>query len=140
RLAHEGLLVIRPTRGFAAQFFSTPDIYEAIDLRGVLEGMAARLASERFRDPKDIALLENLNREIAQLIRRKPTEDHLENYVDLNARFHAQILRMSRSRILERAMEHTCSLPFASPSAFVRRQYVTAESRELFHVAVDQHQ
>jgi GntR family transcriptional regulator of vanillate catabolism len=37
-------------------------------------------------------------------------------------------------------MEHVCSLPFASPSAFVRRQYLTPESRELFHIAVDQHQ
>src|ERR1700677_3522226 len=40
RLAHEGLLEIRPTRGFVAQQFSTTDIYDAIDLRGLLEGAA----------------------------------------------------------------------------------------------------
>src|SRR5437763_4139685 len=44
RLAHEGLLAVRSTRGFVVQNFSAIDIYEAIELRGVLEGMAARLA------------------------------------------------------------------------------------------------
>src|SRR5262249_16949293 len=83
RLAQKGLVVIRATRGFVPQFFSTSDIYEAIDVRGLLEGMSARLAAERYRDPKDISILENLNREIAQLVRRKRAEDHLENYVDL---------------------------------------------------------
>src|SRR3984893_17019530 len=29
RLAHEGLLVVRPTRGFVVQHFSTADIYDA---------------------------------------------------------------------------------------------------------------
>jgi GntR family transcriptional regulator of vanillate catabolism len=41
--------------------------------------------------------------------------------------------------MLERAMEHVCSLPFASPSAFVSRQYIAPESWELFHIAIDQH-
>src|SRR5450631_2027780 len=50
RLAHEGLLAELPTRGFVVQRFSTADIYEAIELRGLLEGMAARLAAERLQD------------------------------------------------------------------------------------------
>jgi len=37
-------------------------------------------------------------------------------------------------------MEHVCSLPFASPSAFVRRQYLAPESWDLFRIAIDQHQ
>jgi GntR family transcriptional regulator of vanillate catabolism len=36
-------------------------------------------------------------------------------------------------------MEHISSLPFASPSAFIRRQYIAPESWELFHIAIDQH-
>src|SRR5258707_15174411 len=38
RLAHEGFLEIRPTRGFIAQQFSIVDIYDAIELRGSIEG------------------------------------------------------------------------------------------------------
>jgi len=140
RLAHEGLLVVRPTRGFVVQRFSTADIYEAIELRGLLEGMAARLAAERLEDPGEAAKLQGLNKELVLLVqRRKLTLEYLEQYMDLNAKFHAEILRLSQCRMLQRAMEHVCSLPFASPSAFVRRQYIAPESWELFHIAIDQH-
>ena len=140
RLAHEGLLAVRPTRGFVVQRFSTADIYEAIELRGLLEGMAARLAAERLEDPVEASELRDVQHELVLLVRRrKLTLECLEQYIDLNARFHAEILRLSQCRMLQRAMEHVCSLPFASPSAFVRRQYVAPESWELFHIAIDQH-
>src|SRR5690349_19545726 len=51
RLAHEGFLEIRPTRGFIAQQFSIADIYDAVELRGSIEGMAARFAAERIQSP-----------------------------------------------------------------------------------------
>ena len=140
RLAHEGLLAVRPTRGFVVQRFSTADIYEAIELRGLLEGMAARLAAERLEDPAEASELKDVHQELVLLVRRrKLTLEYLEQYIDLNARFHSEILRLSQCRMLQRAMEHVCSLPFASPSAFVRRQYVAPESWELFHIAIDQH-
>ena len=140
RLAHEGLLAVRPTRGFVVQRFSTADIYEAIELRGLLEGMAARLAAERLEDPAEAADLKDVHQELVLSVRRrKLTLAYLEQYIDLNAKFHAEILRLSQCRMLQRAMEHVCSLPFASPSAFVRRQYVAPESWELFHIAIDQH-
>jgi len=140
RLAHEGLLAVLPTRGFIVQHFSTADIYEAIELRGLLEGMAARMAAERLADVGEAANLQAINKELLLLVqRRKLTLECLEQYIDLNAKFHAEILRLSQCRMLHRAMEHVCSLPFASPSAFVRRQYVAPESWELFHIAIDQH-
>src|ERR1700712_155613 len=37
RLANEGFLEVLPRRGFAVQKFTTEDIYDAIDLRGLLE-------------------------------------------------------------------------------------------------------
>src|SRR5215469_11934015 len=55
RLAHEGFLEVRPTRGFVVQQFSTDDIYDAIELRGLLEGAAARLAAERLNDVQELA-------------------------------------------------------------------------------------
>jgi GntR family transcriptional regulator of vanillate catabolism len=60
--------------------------------------------------------------------------------MELNGKFHAEILELANCRMLERAMEHVCSLPFASPSAFVRRQYLAPESWDLFRIAIDQHQ
>jgi GntR family transcriptional regulator, vanillate catabolism transcriptional regulator len=141
RLAHEGLLDVRPTRGFVVQRFSTADIFDAIELRGLLEGMAARLTAERVPALADTAELYAIHKELTRVVRRrKLTLECLERYMELNGRFHAEILQLSRSRMLQRAMEHVCSLPFASPSAFVRRQYLAPESWELFHIATDQHQ
>ncbi len=141
RLAHEGLLVVRPTRGFVVQRFSAADIYDAIELRGLLEGMAARLTAERVKDAANTGNLENIHAELVRLVRRRNlTLEYLEQYMELNGKFHAEILHLSNCRMLQRAMEHVCSLPFASPSAFVRRQYIAPESRELFQIAVDQHE
>src|SRR5690349_24794897 len=44
RLAHEGLVEASPSGGFVVREFTIADIWDAIDMRGVLEGTAARLA------------------------------------------------------------------------------------------------
>ncbi len=140
RLAHEGFLQIRPTRGFVVQGFSTEDIYDAIELRGLLEGAAARLATERLKDVRELEPLEEANREIATLVRRrKLTMEAFNRYIELNAKFHSALLDLSRSRMLRRAIEQACSLPFASPSAFLKRQYISPGLRELFLISADQH-
>jgi len=140
RLAHEGFLEIRPTRGFVVQRFSTDDIYDAIELRGLLEGAAARMAAQRFKHPGELATLQATSQEILTLVRRsKLTVETFNRYIDLNARFHAALIEMSHSRMLQRAVHQACSLPFASPSAFLKRQYISSDLRELFLISADQH-
>src|SRR6476661_7927555 len=46
RLSHEGLLEAFPSGGFIVCEFTLADIWDALDMRGVLEGTAARLAAE----------------------------------------------------------------------------------------------
>jgi len=140
RLAHEGFLEIRPTRGFVVQAFSTEDIYDAIELRGMLEGTAARLATERVQDRRELDALAETSQAILALVRRrKLTIETFNRYIELNAQFHAALIDLARSRMLRRAIEQVCSLPFASPSAFVNRQYISSELRELFLISADQH-
>jgi GntR family transcriptional regulator of vanillate catabolism len=140
RLAHEGFLEVHPRRGFVVQRFSHDDIYDAIELRGLLEGAAARLATERLRDVKELAGLEQIARDIVVLVRRtRLSSDGFQKYIDLNAKFHAGLIELSRSRMLQRAIERACTLPFASPSAFLRRQTVSPDLRELFLISADQH-
>jgi len=140
RLAHEGFLEIRPTRGFVVQGFSTDDIYDAIELRGLLEGAAARLATERLLDPGELEPMQEASREILNLVRsRKLGIDAFSRYIELNARFHRALLDLSRSRMLVRAVEQACSLPFASPSAFLNRQYISPELHDIFLISADQH-
>jgi GntR family transcriptional regulator, vanillate catabolism transcriptional regulator len=141
RLAHEGFLEIRPTRGFVVQRFLTEDIYDAIELRGLLEGAASRLAAERYKHTSELSTLQATSHEILALVRRnkKLTMETFNQYIDLNARFHTGLLDLSRSRMLRRAIQQACSLPFASPSAFLKRQYVSSDLWELFLIAADQH-
>src|SRR3569832_2990321 len=47
RLEEEGLLEAIPSGGFMVKSFSERDILDSIELRGTLEGLAARLAAER---------------------------------------------------------------------------------------------
>ncbi len=140
RLAHEGLLEVRPTRGFIVQRFSTTDIYDAIELRGSLEGTAARLAAERLRDESDLTGLRELSGLMdSQFQKRALSLGSFTSYIDLNAKFHTALLELSRSRILRRAVKQVCSLPFASPSAFLHKQRVSSGSMDLFLVALDHH-
>jgi GntR family transcriptional regulator, vanillate catabolism transcriptional regulator len=140
RLAHEGFLEVRPTRGFVVHEFSTEDIYDAIELRGLLEGAAARLASHRMKDLRELAPMKEASREILQLVRRpKLTVDAFRQYIVLNEKFHAALLDLSHSRMLRRSVEQACSLPFASPGAFLERQFISGDLHELFLISADQH-
>jgi GntR family transcriptional regulator of vanillate catabolism len=140
RLEHEGLLEIRNTRGFTVPQFSTGDIYDAIELRGTLEGTAARLAAERLQDLRLLEPLRESCHLMEQLARSgKLTLDNFSRYIDFSARFHDALLNLSGSRMLRRAMQHARSLPFASPSAFVMKQHTLLDSQELFLIAVHQH-
>jgi GntR family transcriptional regulator, vanillate catabolism transcriptional regulator len=47
RLEQEGLLRALPGGGYVVETFSERDIADAIELRGTLEGLLARLAAER---------------------------------------------------------------------------------------------
>ena len=140
RLAHEGFLEARPTRGFVVQKFSTEDIYDAIELRGLLEGAAARLAAHRLKDVREVEPMQAAACEIQSLVRRpKFNVDGFKRYIGLNETFHAALLDLSRSRMLRRSVEQACTLPFASPSAFLERQFISGSLQELFLIAADQH-
>ena len=51
RLEQEGLLEALPNGGYAVRTFSERDVSDAIELRGTLEGLSARLAAERGAPP-----------------------------------------------------------------------------------------
>jgi GntR family transcriptional regulator of vanillate catabolism len=131
RLAQEGLLKARPTGGFVASEFTVEDIRDAIEVRGVLEGAAARLAAERPKNPNDVTALRGLIVALDALIRETPPDMELfARYIDLNGQFHALVVEMARSAMLSRSMEHVLTLPFASPNAFILTETETQEGWE----------
>jgi GntR family transcriptional regulator of vanillate catabolism len=131
RLAQEGLLKARPTGGFVASEFSVEDIRDAIEIRGVLEGAAARYAAERAKTSDEIATLRSCVLALDALVRETPTNiEFFARYIDLNGQFHALVLAMAKSAMLSRSMEHVLTLPFASPNAFFLTETETPEGRE----------
>ena len=68
RLQEEGLLEAMPNGGFMVKDFSEADIVEAIELRGTLEGLAARLAAERGVSPVLMAEMRDCLAEIDALL------------------------------------------------------------------------
>src|ERR1700730_17811078 len=92
RLANEGLLEVWPTGGFVVRAFTLTDVYDAIEVRGVLEGAAARLAAERLQDRRELAALCSLQEELETVMplatELAPTIDSFARYLDLNESFH----------------------------------------------------
>jgi GntR family transcriptional regulator of vanillate catabolism len=137
-LEHEGLLRSLPAGGYVVREFTRADIRDAIEVRGVLEGTAARFAAERGASRRDLRALRTINESVEPLVRRADYES-FERYVALNEAFHARLLKMADSPLLERTLEGVLSLPFASPSALVLQHAQLPESREILVVAHRHH-
>ncbi|GAB4183622.1 MAG: GntR family transcriptional regulator [Thalassobaculales bacterium] len=140
RLAEEGLLEPIPSGGYTVRAFTAREVLEAIEIRGLLEGLAARLAAERGVSALALAPLKECLGALDEVV----GQDDLgaagfADYVELNARFHALLVETAGSRLVERQIERAITLPFASPSAFVMAQATMAEARAILMIAQDHH-
>lgn len=118
RLAEEGLLDRAPGGGFMVRAFSLEDAVDAIELRGLLEGAAARLAAERGAGAAALAALRDIVGRIDAVLGAGAGVD-LAAYADLNTAFHAALAGLCGSAVLSREIDRAVRLPFAAPSAFV---------------------
>src|SRR5882672_267187 len=140
RLEDEGLLQAIPSGGFMVKAFTERDILDSIELRGTLEGLAARFAAERGVSARELEPLKECLAAIDELLRQVPISvDAFSSYVTLNARFHALLTELSRSPPLIRQIDRASALPFASPSGFVMAQSALPEAHQILLIAQDQH-
>ncbi len=137
RLCHEGLLEARPRGGFVVREFTLADVWDAIEIRGVLEGTAARLAAERLTDPGELETLRRYNRSLEELV--PLTADDFSRYLELNDAFHAEFRRLSKSPILVRTIDRICTLPFAAPGALIYDEMGSERSPVTALIALEHH-
>lgn len=137
-LEHEGLLRGLPAGGYVVREFTQGDVRDSIELRGVLEGTAARFAAERGAPARELRALRATNETIYTLVHRNDYES-FERYLHLNESFHARLLKLAQSPVLERALERVVSLPFAGPSAFVLAEAELPASRDILIIAHRHH-
>lgn len=140
RLQEEGLLEALPSGGYAVKDFSEADIHDAIELRGTLEGLAARLAAERGVGPVLMAEARDcLARTDALLAAQELNEEAFSEYVLQNGRFHDLLAEMAGSELVARHLARAATLPFASPNGFVLLRATGAAARDVLVVAHEQH-
>lgn len=142
QLTHVGLLDVGAAGGFVVREFTVADVRDAIELRGVLEGTAARLAAERLDSNDELDELRRHRDEVGSLTDLSISVDStnsFERYMRSNEAFHAAIVTLAKSEMLARVMEHANSLPFAAPSAMVFPTSMQAEAGQTLAGAQQQH-
>lgn len=137
RLAHEGLLGKTRSGRYLVREFTIDDVWDGIDLRGVLEGTAARLAAERLSSRGETAALRGLQSRMEEI--RHPTRESFAAYIALNEAFHAALVDLAKSPLLRRSIEHVKTLPFASPSALVFARTRLPGAAEILIIGHEQH-
>src|SRR5262245_43494771 len=144
-LAQEGLLSLHDTRGYVVRAFTARDVLDAIDIRGVLEGLAARRIAEHGATKPFLRKLRAcLHDGDALLANHRIDERDEASYAEMNGRFHGLILEEAGSQILTEALGRNGHVPFAGPQAIAfdrtnpERNYdVLRYAHRQHHVIVD---
>jgi GntR family transcriptional regulator, vanillate catabolism transcriptional regulator len=139
-LAQEGLLDEHETRGYIVRDFSAADILDAIDLRGLIEGIAARRVAERGASPAFIRSLRECLEEGDQIFRKRHLEENDEAaYAEMNTHFHHLIVQEAASRMITQALERNSRIPFGGPQALAFEKASLEGMYEMLWYAHRQH-
>lgn len=118
RICEEGYLSLIPKRGYVVSSFTEQDVFDAIAIRGTLEGMAARLAAEKGVPPKVLAAMKRCLEMIDTALQEPDLGVKQSEYARLNDDFHELICEGAQSPMVTRAMKRLASLPFSLNNAF----------------------
>jgi GntR family transcriptional regulator, vanillate catabolism transcriptional regulator len=132
-LAEEGLLQRAGARGYEVRAFSATDVECAVEVRGVLEGLAARRLAERgLTAAESDALQDCLDEGEAVLAAGVLLPEDVQRWSQLNQRFHATVVDGAGSSVVATAIARNDHLPFASAgSILVDPGALSAEYRKL---------
>ncbi|WP_163576180.1 GntR family transcriptional regulator [Halomonas faecis] len=144
-LEQEGLLERAGKRGFQVREFTEGDVQCAVEVRGVLEGLAARRLAERGVAAELDAELEfwiQTGREL--LAKGFLVEADIEGWSELNRRFHESIVQAAGSPVIGDAIARNNHLPFASADSIIidsqalEKEYRKLQQAQLQHELVVQ--
>jgi len=130
-LEHEGLIEPSPGGGYQMRRFTSQEIADAIRVRGVVEGFAARLLAEDGASRQLLRELRECLDEGDKAVNKPSMEiDDYAAYVEMNDRFHRLILEGCGNSALRRMMDFLVGQPFASPSAMLPMQSSMEEGHQ----------
>lgn len=140
-LEQEGLLIKSPTRGYIVREISEKLVTDALQVRGVLEGLAAKTVAEQGLTEQQKNSLLHCIKEIDQLFADKTEfgDLELERYHHYNLIFHETILQGANNLALRQALSKNNQLPMASAQAIVYDQQRALSEYHRLHYAHLQH-
>jgi GntR family transcriptional regulator of vanillate catabolism len=139
-LEHEGLIESSPGGGYQMRTFTSREVADAIQVRGLLEGYAARTIAEHgFSRQLARQFQECLDMGDKAVRKESMDLDDYATYVEMNSRFHELLIGGSGNTALARAMDMLNGLPFAAASAMLPMQSSLAEGHESMRLAHQQH-
>ncbi|MBF9033215.1 FCD domain-containing protein [Rhodobacterales bacterium HKCCE2091] len=138
-LAEEGLLERGRSGGFVVRRFEYQDFADTIQLRGVLEGTAARFAAERGVPAAQWSEVDRLLADLDACVNAPDDALDVTRYLKLNGAFHDALARLSGSGVIVAELERLKRLPFASPSAFVKQHLPPSQLSGGYRAAQAQH-
>lgn len=138
-LAKDGVLERLATRGFKVKRFDRKSLSDAIDVRGVLEGMAARTLAEVGMDTEIRDVLSACIQDGRQLLlaaSAKGGKIDASKWMQMNATFHATLVNASGNMALIEALRHVSKNPMASAATLS----LTGRAPELEHAFIERAQ
>jgi GntR family transcriptional regulator of vanillate catabolism len=139
-LEGEGLLQQNETRGYRVRSFHQKEIGDALEVRGALEGLAARLVAEAGMSPGlGAELKECLDQGDAIFKKGYMTEEDAQIYAEMNLRFHNAIIEACDNQAVVRALSLNDHLPFSSASAIAFNDIHKEQEYRRFFLAHSQH-
>lgn len=114
-LASEGLVDYVPNRGYSVRGMDAERMVSVFDVRGVLEGLAARLAAENGMDE---ATLSNYRDALAQgdliVDKGRLLPEDRDAFGEVNVRLHGAVLHAADNRMLEDMFRQCQNIPISS--------------------------
>jgi len=136
RLAAEGFLQPVGKRGFVIADFGEREIFDALEMRSVLEGWAARNLAEQGIDPELLAELEDCLAQGDALFEKRHLDlDDEQQYGLMNERFHRLVIEGCRSSLLSAFIDRLNNVPFVTPSVIVFDQVGLRAAFDMLHRA-----
>ncbi len=139
-LAAEGLIEKREGRGFTIRSIPVADLANSIEVRSVLEGLAARTMAENgMTEQAEATLLKSISISQAVLDSEDPDTDFIGGYTEANQMFHETIMRDCGNDLIAYVFERIAMLPMTALGTLAFDKSIYVRERMRLTVGHSQH-
>jgi len=137
-LEHEKLIVAMPRRGFYVRLFSREEMIHILELREVLEGLAARRAAVQASDEQ----IKHL-RKLFEKMKAAAAAGEQKKYADEDRQFHNALVEMGKREFLTSILQSyniiTFSYQFQHHDGLIRIPDETINEHQMIVEAIERH-